>query len=191
MILKIQSHKFANPDKGQQICFMQNESSPNDWHALYTKPRSEKKVAERLLAKGCQVYAPLETKIKQWSDRKKEVKEPFFKSYVFVQFENSQRFEVLNTPGVVAEVKWLGKAAKIKAEEIEAIRDFLERYQGVKIESFDLARGERLRIKHGNLEDSYGTVVRQSKHRVLLEIEKLGMALYAEVPKSQVEKTDL
>jgi hypothetical protein len=34
-----------------------------------------------------------------------------------------------------------------------------------------------------------GTVVRQTKSKVILEIEKLGMALYAEVPKSQVENT--
>ncbi len=157
------------------------------WYAVYTKPRSEKKVFERLQAKGCQVYAPLETKIKQWSDRKKKVEEPFFKSYVFVQFEESQKFEVLNTPGIVSLVTWLGKPARIGNHEIEGIKDFLESYSGVKVEQRELKAGQRLRVKHGELENRYGIVVRQSKHRVMLEIEQLGMALYAEVPKSQTE----
>lgn len=166
---------------------MQKINDSDIWYALYTKPRTEKKVVERLLAKGCQVFAPMETKVKQWSDRKKKVEEPFFKSYVFVQFEAHQKYQVLNTPGVVSLVTWLGKPAQIRNEELQAIRDFLERYQGVKLESIDLKTGNRVRIKHGELEDTYGTVVRQKKHRVVLEIEKLGMALYAEVPKSQIE----
>ncbi|WP_421754803.1 UpxY family transcription antiterminator [Croceimicrobium sp.] len=165
-------------------------SAPAHWYALYTKPRAEKKVAERLKAKGCQVYAPTQTVIKQWSDRKKKIEEPFFKSYVFVRFELKDKFEVLNTPGVVAQVTWLGKAAEIREEEIDAIRDFLQAYQGVSIEQIDFEAGQKLRIKHGELEDAYGTVVRQNKHRVVLEIEKLGMALYAEVPKSQVENIE-
>jgi len=164
-----------------------SQSKQPIWYALYTKPRSEKKVAERLRSRNCQVFAPMETKIKQWSDRKKKVEEPFFKSYVFVQFDEANKYEILNTPGVVAQVTWLGKPAEIQSEEIEAIRDFLDRYQGVKVENTELHPGQRMRVKHGELEDSYGTVVRQTKHRVVLEIEKLGMALYAEVPKSQVE----
>lgn len=166
---------------------MQKPTERDIWHALYTKPRTEKKVVERLLLKGFEVFAPMETKIKQWSDRKKKVEEPFFKSYVFVQFDEGQKYEVLNTPGVVSLVTWLGKPAQIRNEEVQAIRDFLDRYKGAKLESIELEAGKRVRVKHGELEDTYGTVVRQSKHRVVLEIEKLGMALYAEVPKSQIE----
>ena len=57
------------------------------------------------------------------------------------------------------------------------------------IELRDFKKGDQLRVKHGNLENAVGTVVRQTKSKVILEIEKLGMALYAEVPKSQVENT--
>ncbi len=167
-----------------------SEKKPVIWYALYTKPRAEKKVRERLLQKGLSVFAPTQTLLKQWSDRKKKVEEPFFKSYVFVQFKAEQKWEVLNTPGVVALVTWLGKPAQIKDEEISAISDFLDRYQGVKIENLDFKAGDKLRVKHGDLEDTYGTVVRQNKHRVTLEIEQLGMALFAEVPKSQVENIE-
>lgn len=159
------------------------------WHALYSKPRTEKKLAERLKAKGFEVYAPTQTIVKQWSDRKKKVEEVFFKSYVFVNFEGeNDKLAVLQTPGAVAIVRWLGKPAVIRDEEIEAIKDFLARYQGHKIAVGDFKPGEKLRVVHGALEDQYGEVVRQTKHRVALQIEQLGMSLYVELPKSQVEK---
>jgi hypothetical protein len=47
-----------------------------EWFALYTKPRNEKKVTETLAALGIEVYCPLVTTIKQWSDRKKKVESP-------------------------------------------------------------------------------------------------------------------
>lgn len=159
----------------------------SNWLALYTKPRAEKKLAERLKAKGFDVYAPTQTLHKQWSDRIKKVEEPFFKSYVFVRCPEAQKIEVLQTQGAVAFVTWLGKPAQIRNSEIEGIKDFLAAYQGVKIESKEFKLGEELRIKHGRLEDQYGTLIRQSKNKVILEIEQLGMVLKAEIPKSQVE----
>lgn len=166
---------------------MQNKPTEKYWFALYTKPRTEKKLAARLKEKGFEVYAPTQTLHKQWSDRIKKVEEPFFKSYVFVRFEESEKIQVLQTPGAVAVVTWLGKPAKIRASEIEAIQDFLERFQGVKLENKEVKPGQTVRIKHGSLEDQYGVVRHQSKNRVSLEIEQLGMVLYAEVPKSQIE----
>lgn len=165
---------------------MQNDAEKY-WFALYTKPRAEKKLAERLQAKGFEVYAPTQTLHKQWSDRIKKVEEPFFKSYVFVRFREEEKLSVLQTQGAVALVTWLGKPAKIRASEIEAIQDFLARHEGVKIENIDIKPGQAVRIKHGSLEDQFGTVLRQTKNKVTLEIDQLGMRLLAEVPKSQIE----
>ena len=58
--------------------------APNkrNWRAVYTKPRSEKKVAERLEEQGSEVYCPTQINLRQWSDRKKKVSAPVFPSYV-------------------------------------------------------------------------------------------------------------
>ncbi len=52
------------------------------WHALYVRSRSEKKVLSQLEEMGIEAYLPLVTKVKQWSDRRKKIQEPLFKSYV-------------------------------------------------------------------------------------------------------------
>ena len=54
------------------------------WFALYTRPKNEKKVTEQLVKLGIEVYCPLVTQVKQWSDRKKKVATPLISSYVFV-----------------------------------------------------------------------------------------------------------
>jgi transcription antitermination factor NusG len=158
------------------------------WHAFYVKSRNEKKVTERLELKGFEVYTPLQTVLKQWSDRKKKVQEPLFKSYVFVRFKETDKLLALQTPGVVGIVRWLGKPAIIRDEEIKAIKDFLAGYKDVKVENLHFKEGETLRVKTGQLAQEHGVVIRQSKHKVILQLEKLGMSLTAEVPKSQVEK---
>jgi transcription antitermination factor NusG len=97
----------------------------NFWYALYTNPRSEKRAHAELISKGIDSYLPLQRTLKQWSDRKKWVEEPLFRSYLFVYIPQNQYFEVLNTPGVVRYVTFEGKAVPIPPKQIEAIKYFL------------------------------------------------------------------
>ena len=61
------------------------------WYVLYTKPRNEKKVAQRLSEAGYTVYCPLQKVRRRWSDRTKVVEEPLFTSYLFIQIEDHRR----------------------------------------------------------------------------------------------------
>ena len=81
------------------------------WNVLYTKSKTEKKVFERLSSLGIDVYCPCQRTLKKWSDRKKWVDEPVFKSYIFVKSPDSesQKLQILNTPGVVRFLYWLGQ----------------------------------------------------------------------------------
>ena len=96
------------------------------WNVLYTKSKTEKKVFERLFNLGIDVFCPFQRTLKKWSDRKKWVDEPVFKSYIFVKSPDSesQKLEILNTPGVVRFLYWLGQPAQVRQVEIDAIRSF-------------------------------------------------------------------
>jgi hypothetical protein len=43
------------------------------WYAIYTNPRAEKQVRDRLLETGVEVFLPLQKTYRIWSDRKKLV----------------------------------------------------------------------------------------------------------------------
>jgi len=42
------------------------------WFVIYTKPRNEIKVSQRLSVLGIENYTPTRMEIRQWSDRKKK-----------------------------------------------------------------------------------------------------------------------
>jgi len=53
------------------------EDISKNWFVLYTKPRNELKVVERLRSNGVEAYTPTRTEVRQWSDRTKKSKGPF------------------------------------------------------------------------------------------------------------------
>ena len=110
--------------------------------------------------------------MKQWSDRKKWVDEPVFKSYLFVKIPDSesQKLEILSTPGVVRFLYWLGQPAQVRQGEIDTIRSFLGEYQSV--ESISFNAGLKLNVKQGVLKGSEGVVLYQTKNEVVLKIER-------------------
>lgn len=153
------------------------------WYALYTKSRNEKKVADLLEKKGVEIYCPIQEEVRQWSDRKKKVKLPVFKSYVFVRLDDYKRenIQVLETPGAVRFLWWLGKPGIIRDDEIINIRRFLEHYQGAGLK-IDYHRGERVRVAGGPLKEQEGIILDIKNKKAILYIDSMGISLTAELP---------
>ncbi|HVZ55138.1 MAG TPA: UpxY family transcription antiterminator [Chitinophagaceae bacterium] len=158
------------------------------WFAVYTRPRWEKKVAELLGKRKIEHYCPLNRVQKQWSDRKKVVFEPLFTSYVFVNIADTQQMPVLQTPGIINFVYWLGKPAIIRNEEITTIKQFLNEYTNVRLEKTQVNLNDHVRIINGPLMMRKGNIVEVRNSTVKVMLPSLGHALIAEVRKENVEK---
>lgn len=157
------------------------------WYAVYTKPRWEKKVASLLEAQGIEYYCPLNKVVKQWSDRKKTVLEPLFKSYVFVQVEEKQKWDLLKINGIVNYVHWLGKPAKIKESEIETVKKFLNEFSGVEVVDETSPIHSKVKIKHGVLMNYRGILMEVSGNKAIVKIESMGLQLTAVFDKKNLE----
>lgn len=155
------------------------------WYVLHTKPKHEKKVAESLTRQGYEHYLPLKKIVRQWSDRRKKVQEPLFKSYVFIRVnenQEEQRRAALATYGVVRYLYFNGAPAKVRDEEIEAIRQFLGETEYLPEDKIEYTVGDEVPIKFGAFSGSKGEyIARQGDHLILL-IESLGQVIKAEVP---------
>lgn len=153
------------------------------WYAVYTKSRTEKKVALRLQEAGITAYCPMSRQRKQWSDRKKWVEEPLFRSYVFVNIDLiTQGAIVRKTFGVVNFLYWLSKPAVIQDDEIIAIQKFLSEHAEVESVGGSLKVGDFITIDAGALKGQTAEVVGiKNKHEVRLRIESLGYELVAKV----------
>ena len=156
------------------------------WHAIYTRPRWEKKVNGLLLQRGIETYCPLNKVRRKWSDRIKIVEEPLFKSYVFVRISEVERTQVRMTTGVVNFVYWDGKPALIKDKEVQTIKRFLDEHENVEVRKMDFKKEERVRVIAGPMMDQEGKIIEVQNKMVKVCIDSLGYMLIAYIDKSKL-----
>lgn len=164
------------------------DTNKTHWYAVYTKPRWEKKVAGILTELGIENYCPLNKVTKQWSDRRKTVLEPVFKSYVFVKTTDKKKWDLKKINGILNFVYWLGKPAVIKDEEIMTIRKFLNEFNEVQVEQDSALRvNTKVRIKQGVMMDYQGLLIEIAGNRARVRIDSMGISLYAQFDKKNLE----
>jgi len=154
------------------------------WFAIYTKPRWEKKVNSKLLEKDVESWCPVQKKESQWSDRKKIIDDPLFKSYVFVHITEDERLTVLTTDGALQFVHYLKRPAVIRDEEIELIRSYLlEKNAMITVENLrHFSENNKVVIRKGVFMDAEGTVVKGGNKRVYVRLESLDQLMIVEFP---------
>ena len=149
----------------------------NNWYVLYSKPRHEKKVAERLTEAGYQVYCPLHKARRQWSDRVKVVEEPLFRGYIFIKIQDAKRDEVFTFPGTVRYLFWLRRPAIVRPEEIKAIQKWLGYYDHDSLEIEDISPGTLVRITSGQFMNEEAILLDQSRNKAVVQLKELGIQL--------------
>lgn len=150
-----------------------------NWFIIYTKPQNEIKVAKGLEKMGITIFCPVQTEIRQWSDRKKKVKMPLFKSYVFVQLDEIERNLVFSVPGVVRYLFWLGKPAVVQDAEIETIKKWhnSDEIDLLRIEKYRV--GDEIIIERGVFKNQKALVERVKKKKLRLVLKDIGMIVTA------------
>ena len=155
-----------------------------NWYVVYTKPKWEKKVADRLNSIGVVTYCPLITKVSQWSDRKKIVSVPLFHSYVFVQIEEKKRNQVFEVTGAIRYLFWLGKPAIVKDSEIEIIKNWLSVPEEFEVAVEEWKKGDKIVLESGPFVSQSAVIQAVNQNQYILILESLGCVL-------KVNKKDL
>ena len=160
------------------------------WYALYVKSRSEKKVLTQLEEQGFEAFLPLVTHVKQWSDRKKKVEEPLFKSYVFVHSSDKEHYPILNVYGVVKFVTFEHKAVVVPDNQILAIKRYIDDFQEEEnnLKNTELKEGQMVRIIAGPLMGLTGRLKSvKNKKYLIVYIEAVGQYISVNIPRTKVE----
>jgi transcription antitermination factor NusG len=155
------------------------------WYAVYTRPRSEKKVAEILTRKKIENYFPLNRITKDWEGNKGITEEPLFTSYIFVRVNHKYLSQLRKIPGIVNLVYWLGKPVIIDESEISMIKGFINNHINIRAEKTVLGNGTLRRFDSSILEqDSSLTTIKNKKANIVLP--SLGYILTADVEISSI-----
>lgn len=157
------------------------------WYVLYTKPKSEIRVASSLAQANFEVYCPTVKEVRQWSDRKKKVETPLFKSYIFIRLKECNRAKVFGFPGVIRYLYWLGKPAVARDEEIEIIKDWLENDDYDALEINGISPGDRVKIKSGPFQDKEGIIQEIGSKRLRLILRDMGLTINVRIKELSIQ----
>ncbi len=156
------------------------------WFAVQVKPRCEKICALSLRQKGYEEFLPLYKRMRQWSDRSKQIELPLFPGYIFCRMDPAIGARIVTTPGVIRIVGFGKNPVSIPDDEIATIKTVdssgLSRHPWPSLHS-----GQRVRINEGPLCGIEGTFVSCKNHnRLVLSVPLLQQAIAVEVERGWV-----
>lgn len=162
---------------------------PNRWYAFAVYSRQEKAAAKELERKGYEVYLPITSKRRLWSDRVKHVETALFPGYLFVHTELSaaSRKDII-FPKQVWDV--VGK----KKENSEELAAFVPDYEIISLQktlastreyepTSKLVRGLKVKVVSGPMKGAFAVVEKLDKRyeKIYVQLPLLGRGVKVEL----------
>jgi transcription antitermination factor NusG len=148
---------------------MISEISKN-WFVIYTKPRQELKVLERLIDLGIEAYTPTKIEVRKWSDRKKKVTVCLLPSMVLVCLGEKEVNKVFEVPGVGRYLFVHGERARVTNDEVLAMKHYIENTYQL-LNKKDHLVGSKIKIPSLNQE---AEIISVKGKRCIAQLELLG-----------------
>ena len=157
------------------------------WIAVYTKSRHEQIVINELSKKDIESFCPMFKERRQWSDRKKWVHFPLFRSYLFARIYLKENIFVLQTIGVNKIVKFQNKISIIPDQVINDIKNIVD--GGYKIQQVDyFIKGDEVSVVSGPLKGVNGIIQDlKGDNRLIMKVEAIRQAFSIEISSEQLK----
>jgi transcription antitermination factor NusG len=158
------------------------------WFALYVQPRKEKVVEQELLKRGYEIYLPIKQELRQWKDRKRIIEVPLIPSYVFMNIEEKEVWDIVRINGCVKFIWFNGKPCPIPDNQIDSIKLLLEKKVEIKQTSINPSSGDLVRIIEGDFTGLVGVFLhKKEKNNFAVRISSLGIDLTITIDESKFE----
>ena len=151
------------------------------WIAVYTKSRHEKVVIQEFEKKNIEAYCPILKERRQWSDRKRWVEFPLFRSYVFAKIELKNSLYILQTMGVHHIIKFQGNISTIPDGIIQNIKNMMD--GGFTVEQVEyFVKGDEVIVVDGPLKGMDGIVVKiKNENKLVLKVAAIQQAIAVQI----------
>jgi len=164
-------------------------SADEKWYAIYTRPRAEKQVHQRLAETGVESYLPLQKTIRQWSDRKKLIEKPLLSSYLFVRIHPKNFPLVYKVSGVVKFVSFEGQPVSIPQKQIDILRLLIDSNAEIEVSSENFTKGDSVEVVSGALAGLTGELIKIGTHnRFVVRIDRLDQNLILKIPRTFLKR---
>jgi transcription antitermination factor NusG len=168
---------------------LKTRTTEERWYAIYTHPRAEKQVFNRLVETGIEAFLPLQKTIRQWSDRKKVVEKPLLSSYVFVKVMPKNFPQVYKIYGVVKFVSFEGQPVPIPQKQIDNLKLLIDSDAEIEVTGEKLEKGNNVEVTSGSLLGLTGELISfGGKKRVVVRIDRLDQNIIVTIPATFLKK---
>ena len=144
-----------------------------NWFVIYTKPKSELKVLERLTHLGMEAYTPTKIEVRKWSDRKKKVTVCLLPSMVLVCLEEKEVSKVFEVPGVRRYLFVHGERARVTNDEVLAMKHYIDNTYQL-LDKKEHLVGSKIKIPSLNQE---AEIISVKGKRCIAQLELLGVTV--------------
>ena len=160
---------------------MNTQTLTDPWYVVWSEARAEKKVAERLAARGHTVWLPTVTERRRWSDRWQMVTRPLFPGYLFAATGGAGYVPLLKTPGVLTLVKAGTQPAALTPDYVAQLRRIVE-HPELAVEPLEPAApfepGDEVLVREGPLAGCRGQVTElRGARKLVVWIASIGRGL--------------
>lgn len=175
--------------ENEEILHELKKKTENKWFALYTRPRAEKQVFQRLTEEGIETFLPLQKTYRIWSDRKKMVEKPLLSSYIFVRTNPKCFPKVYKVNGVVKFISFEGQPVSIPCNQIDNLKLLVNSDAEIEVSSEKFATGDSVEVVSGSLIGLTGELIKIGNHnRVIVRIDRLDQNLILKIPKAFLKR---
>ena len=159
------------------------------WYAVYTRPRAEKQVYQRLVESEVETFLPMQKTFRQWSDRRKLIEKPLLSSYIFVKISKKNFPVVFKTYGVVKFVTFEGQPVPIPQNQIDNLRLLINSDAEIEVTGEKFAKGDNVEVVSGSLTGLTGELIgRGSSKRVVVRLDNLEVNIVVAIPVTFLRK---
>jgi len=141
-----------------------------NWFVIYTNPRKELKVLERLIDLGIEAYTPTKIEVRKWSDRKKKVTVCLLPSMVLVCLEEKEVSKIFEVPGVRRYLFVHGERARVTNDEVLAMKHYIDNTYQL-LDKKEHLVGSKIKIPSLNQE---AEIISVKGKRCIAQLELLG-----------------
>ena len=163
------------------------DSTSLPWLVVYTKPRQEKKLAQRLTQLGFEVYCPTQRIKKRWSDRWKWIEQPLFTSHLFIQIDPERRDAIYFVPGFVRFLFWLKRPALVRPQEIDTLKRWLNDFTPEAIQVESLLPGQHLKIQSGPFQGQEAQLLEHRGDSMVLYLPSIQLQVRVDLSHTEIQ----
>lgn len=117
-----------------------------------------------------------------WSDRKKIVEEPLFKSYVFIHVDKNGLHLAKTILGFSHFIRFGAYPVVIPDEQIKKIEKIVGNANNTEIISSRLSKGDKVRVINGPLKNIEGVLMAsEGRKKLAVEFSQLGQSILVAV----------